>query len=124
MPSKRDCKVDANAFREQLHQDGQELGELLGWIFLGSVIYVDLCSLAERNSLEIRGKSKDNAESFDLRLELAANKVRFAGGKIKEDLQNGEITHIVIGDDNSRLKGIREQLKWYAVYSSISVRHI
>lgn len=116
MPSKRDYKVDVDVFREQLHQDGQDLGELPGWMFNGSTAYVDLGSLAERNGLKNRGKPED-AESFDIRLKLAANIVKFAGGKTTDDLQDRRITHIVVGDDGSRLKSIREQLKWYALHS-------
>ncbi|KAI9774767.1 MAG: DNA ligase (ATP) [Geoglossum umbratile] len=117
MPSEGDPKVDVDASREQLHQDGQDLGELLGWIFSESMAYVDLGSVAERNGLGDREKLGEEAESLDLRLKLAANVVRFAGGKITDDLRDRRITHVVMGDDHSRLKSIREQLKWYAAHS-------
>ncbi|KAH0538396.1 hypothetical protein FGG08_004996 [Glutinoglossum americanum] len=115
IPTKRDCKVDAHVFREQLHQDSQELGELPGWIFSGSTIYMDLSSLTERSGLGSGGRSQEKAESFDLRLRLAANIVRFAGGMIEENLQARGITHVVIGDDSSRVKRVREQLEWRQV---------
>jgi hypothetical protein len=120
MPSKHDHPVDADVFREQLHRESQDPNEPPGWIFSRSIVYVDLYSLAEQNGLKHGEESRENVESFDLRLQLAANIVKFAGGKITEDLQDRGITHIAIGDDSSRLGSIREQLKWYAIHSHLS----
>ncbi|KAH0565149.1 DNA ligase (ATP) [Trichoglossum hirsutum] len=115
MPYKHDHPVDADVFREQLHQEAQDLGEPPGWIFSRSIVYVDLHSLAKQNGLQRGEESGGNTEIFDLRLQLASNMVRFAGGRITEDLQDRAITHIIIGDDSSRLKSIRETLKWRQV---------
>jgi hypothetical protein len=117
MPSKRDNRLDIDELREQLHNDGQDLGELPGWMFSGSIAYLDLGSIAERNGLGVGEKMGEEVEGSDLRLKLAANTMRFAGGKTMDDLQDKRITHVVVGDDDSRMKGIREQLKWYAVHS-------
>ncbi|KAI9768243.1 MAG: DNA ligase (ATP) [Geoglossum simile] len=111
IPSKRDYKVDMDEFRKQLHDDSQDLGELPGWIFNGSIAYMDLSSAAERNGLGVREKLEGGVEGSDLRLKLAANTMGFAGGKTTDDFQDKWITHIVVGDDNFRLKSIREQLK-------------
>ncbi|KAI9820978.1 MAG: DNA ligase (ATP) [Thelocarpon impressellum] len=74
---------------ETVKQSLHEQQELCGWIFSGVAAFI---------------------EGGGMRLRLASNIFTFAGGRIVEDLDDSSLTHVVVGDDRSRLKSIRERM--------------
>ncbi|KAI9816809.1 MAG: DNA ligase (ATP) [Pycnora praestabilis] len=109
MPSKYDHCFDALKFKQELQKHGEDLGDFFTSMFSGLLIYLDKATLAQRNELGEEGSQSTRVP--DLKLNLAVNTVRFAGGKLSNDLSNESITHIVIGDDTSRVKSIRKTLQ-------------
>ena len=75
----------------QLEERGLDLEGLPGIMFRHSVVYVDQPS-----------------GSDDMELNFARQIVRFAGGQVPDDLDDLDITQIVVGQDPSRLKELRQ----------------
>ncbi len=112
MASENDHRFDATKFTTELEAHDHNFEQLIGWLFKGLVMYIDKPELAQRDDLN--GELSDILRPSDLRLQMASNTARFAGARLAEDLKNQNITHVVVGDDRSRLKSIREALKWQA----------
>jgi DNA ligase-4 len=72
-------------------------------MFRGLTIYFDKSPLDESDQM-LQQCSPEPA------LDLASSTVRFGSGKVTDDLNNTNITHIVIGKDRSRLQSIRETI--------------
>ncbi|KAI9683150.1 MAG: DNA ligase (ATP) [Trizodia sp. TS-e1964] len=109
MPIKRKSDFVAEEFIEELRSHGHEIGNLPGWIFAGLSIYLDLDTLAGRNSLNSSLPRSNDIDS-ELKLNSAGITLRFAGGRISQDIQDRKITHIVI-THRSRVNSIREVVK-------------
>ncbi|KAI9876992.1 MAG: DNA ligase (ATP) [Pleopsidium flavum] len=109
MPSETDHHFDPSKFRKELEAHDHGLGQLSGWMFKGLVMYIDKAEPAQRDGLN--GELYDIFGPSDLRLHMASNTARFAGARLAENLENQNITHVVVGNDRSRVKSIREALK-------------
>ncbi|KAF2758851.1 ATP-dependent DNA ligase [Pseudovirgaria hyperparasitica] len=87
--------------------DEIDMGGLPGCVFRGVVVYFDNGSsdtVMEDEDVCSTGK-EDKLSMF-----LATNIVRFGSGRTCGDLDDCNITHVVIGKDRSRLKDIRSQI--------------
>jgi hypothetical protein len=91
--------VSISQIRKELASQS-DTGEIAGWIFAGCVVFLDL----DPTELPIAA-SRPPAS----RLAMAGRLVRFAGGDLVGDLEQhlNKVTHVIIGDDRSRLKDIR-----------------
>jgi hypothetical protein len=89
MPKPAD-RLDRNSFFGQLTERGINLDEFPGVMFRHATVYFD----------KIPG-----SDDFDL--DLGQQIVRFASGKVVDNLENPKITHIVVGNDLSGLKQLR-----------------
>lgn len=110
MPTKRNSNFVAEEFKEELRSHGHEIDALPGWTFGGLTIYLDLDTLAERNGLNSNMPGSAHIDS-ELGLKSAGITIRFAGGRLSQDIQDKKITHIVVSD-RSRVNSIREVIKW------------
>ena len=104
MPAKYDQKFNPSDFRTELEEHDHDLGELPGWIFEGLLIYAD------RLSLNGEAPLAENASNF--RMKLACNTAKFAGARVTKELTKG-VTHVLIGEDRSRQRVLREQMSGY-----------
>ena len=102
MPTTFDPGFDSAKFRAELGEHEHELGNLPGWIFEGLLIYID--------DQDISGKTYLLQKDPGFRLKQACNTARFAGGRITYDLQDGGVTHILVGSDRSRIRALREKI--------------
>lgn len=103
-------EFNAAEFKKELEEHGHLLGDLPGWMFEGFFIYADKVSEALSNGAETNSvPGQDPAFSISpLRLSLALNTARFANGELTEDMDNEEITHVLVNGDRERTKKLRE----------------
>jgi DNA ligase-4 len=89
----------------QFKEHNPDLGETPGWMFHGLVVCFDKKekTIDELNS----DASIDDTYTYDLDTKLAGQIVYFAGGRLVDDLDDANVTHIVVGEDRERLKEIR-----------------
>ncbi|MDI1489443.1 MAG: DNA ligase (ATP) [Ramalina farinacea] len=92
MPTKFEHKFNSSEFRRELEDHGHGLEELPGWLFEGLLLYLD-----DRNGGMI----------------MIQNIARFAGAKMSDKLEEG-VTHIVIGEDQSRLRELRGKMSHFS----------
>ena len=85
-------------------------------MFTGLSIYID--KLAEPQETDIDGGSLSTLNPADLRLQIASNTAKFAGARPAGELDDQKVTHVVVGDDRSRLRNIRDSLQW-RVFSKV-----
>lgn len=95
---------DAAHFLMDLHDHGHDIGESRGWMFQGVHIYVDLLSST------IPDVTLLNTSGHDLRMRVAGNLVRFAGGKFADNLSDESITHILVDPSSPRLSMLRKSI--------------
>ena len=93
MPDSTNKTLEPSELFAQLEERGLDLDELPGVMFRNSVIYID-----------------QSPGSEDMDLDFARQIVTFAGGRIVENLDDSNITQIVIGQDRSRLKQLRQAI--------------
>jgi len=108
MLNKSEHDFDAAEFRDQMENHGHGLGELPGWMFGNLLLYMDNGSNTPANGLP-----SEQSVSFRLaalRFLQASNTARFSGAKITADITDEGITHVVVGEDRDRLRGLRERL--------------
>jgi hypothetical protein len=102
----------------QFLEHNSDLGETLGWMFCGLVVYFDKKG---KTIDELDGNaSTEDDYAYNLDTKLAAQIVYFAGGKLAEDLDNAEVTHVVVDEDRDRLKEIRGRISLLVFPSSRS----
>lgn len=111
MPSNTEDVFDVSDFLNQSEDHDLDLHELPGWMFRGLTIYLDKLSPADRPSQNGDGGPVRSFTS-DMELDLAGQVVRLAGGTVQEDLDDSNITHIVVGDDRSKVRRIRQTLSY------------
>jgi len=108
MPSEVDKTFDASKLLTQFHDHGVDFGDYPGWMFRRSVIYFD------------KPTNEPEGPSSNLDVDLLIQTVEFAGGRIVDDVEDREVTHIVVGEDRSRLKELRGIIsrfvshRWYS----------
>ena len=107
MPEKFEYNFEAQSFRDELEHHGEGLGDLPGWIFERSVLYVDEYTVegTKGNLWYNEGDIPDER----LRVKQAVDTARFAGAKVVHDVEDETITHIVVGADRDRVKTLRKQ---------------
>ena len=104
MPNKFDHDLDLLGFRDELEEHNLALGELPGWVFNGVLLYVD-----QHMS---NGSTPSHANGMDLRMRQACNTAGFAGANISDKLVEG-VTHVLIGDDQSRVRNLRDRVSQF-----------
>ena len=102
MPSKFESRFRLEELRTQLDEKHHDLGELPGWMFWRMVLYID--PLAEHSW------SPQQDQGILLRMKLASNMARFAGARMTGELNDQDITHIVVGYDRARWRELRRQI--------------
>lgn len=101
MPKKFESSFSVDKIKAQLNQHHHDFGELRGWIFSGMLIYVDpLAGLSQQQ--------QTLGSKLLLRMKLARTTAQFAGAKISRELQDNDITHVVVGDDRDRVRELRK----------------
>ncbi|KAI9831339.1 MAG: DNA ligase (ATP) [Sarea resinae] len=122
MPTKHQHAFDRLAFKHRLlssFTNSGDMHELPCWLFDGLVIYPDFATLNSSNELSVSPSSEkpktllSDKKDAKLGLRLACNTLRFAGASIVHDLSDQSITHILIGDDRTRVGTIRLALAEY-----------
>ena len=102
MPDKFEASLSTEGFKSQLDEHHANLGELPGWMFMGMLLYVDPLAKSARHQITESGTL--------LRMSLARTIAQFAGARITTDLNNGNVTHVVVGDDRDRLRELRKEI--------------
>jgi len=108
MPLKFNSRLDALRLRAELEAHNYDFGLPTCWIFQGLSIYVDRSQRASTDILN--GEAAGPVTVLDLRLQMASNTAGFAAARLVEDLKDENITHVVVGDNRSRLRSIRETI--------------
>lgn len=103
MQGKFEHEFDAMQFEAELEGHGNDLGELPGWLFKGSRLYLE----------QSTGESSTGQLEFEtaasLRIIQACNRARFAGAQITDQLTDEGITHVLV-ENNKALRALREAL--------------
>jgi hypothetical protein len=108
MPSKTDEPIQHDLLRQFLDHS-MDFGENPGLMFQGLVVYFD--KREERTIDQLNGDASTKQEDeYDLVTKLAAHIVTFAGGRASDNLNDPEVTHVVVSEDQARLKEIRQQI--------------
>ena len=102
MPSIVERSSRMEELRTQLDGKHQDLGELPGWMFGSMLLYIDLLAQYSRSPRQDQGTL--------LRMKLASNVARFAGARTTSDLNDQDITHIIVGDDKVRWRELRREI--------------
>lgn len=101
MPTKYEHTFNASNFRDELAAHKHELVQLPGWIFEGLLVYVD--------RQDRKGETLPTHKTPDFRMKQACNTARFAGARVTDELKDG-VTHVVVGQDRSRIRALREKV--------------
>ena len=109
MPRKFENHFEPSAFMKELEEHGNDLGDLSGWMFKSLVLYIGRGYQIKPNGVT-GGSLRESLSPEDLEFTLACNTARFAGAQVVTDLANERITHVIVGEDKSGLKPIRETL--------------
>lgn len=108
MPLNSDVKKGSIVLEQQLEKHGHDLGPHPGSMFKGLVLYFDgTTSPPIKNGLDDLTPSHHSGEK--LRMRMAYTTARFAGAVTVDDLQDEQITHVVV-DDSSDVKAIRQAI--------------
>ena len=105
MPTKSENKLHLSEYRTELERHTHNLRELTGWMFADLVLYPD------RDHLN--GSGITTSMDIDLEMRQACNTACFAGADISDALVEG-VTHVLIGKDRSRLKGLRASISRFS----------
>ena len=103
MPNKFEASFSTEGLKSQLDEHHVGLGELPGWMFMGMLFYIDPLAKSSRQEQTTESGAR-------LRMSLARTIAQFAGAKITIELENSDITHVVVGDDRERLRELRKAI--------------
>lgn len=95
-------------FEAELEGHGNDLGELPGWLFKGSRLYVYRYGLEQSTGESSTGQLEFETAA-SLRIIQACNRARFAGAQITDQLTDEGITHVLV-ENNKALRALREAL--------------
>lgn len=109
---------DAAAFLADLSDRGHalhgddDLKDKQGSMFTGLVVYIDTGAPLTADDMDVVADGDEN-ETVTTELELAANIIRFSGGRLSHAVGDPATTHVVapVGSGRTRLKDIRDALK-------------
>jgi DNA ligase-4 len=93
MPTEVDMDFDSTNLLTQFRDHGVDFSDYPGWMFRRAVIYFD--------------NQPQHGDNLDLEVHLLIQIVEFAGGRIVDDVEDRDVTHILVGEDRSRLKELR-----------------
>ncbi|KAF2838289.1 ATP-dependent DNA ligase [Patellaria atrata CBS 101060] len=97
---------DKSEFVEQVEANGLNAEELPAWMFRDVVVYLDK-PWADANSVtDLPVQTKP----LDIELELADQIITFCGGRVLGSLDDLSITHILVGEDRSRISNMRKEV--------------
>ena len=119
MPDKYEHTFSSGQFKTELADHGHDLGELPGWMFLGLLLYADYQDSYISNGSVPVTQAVESGES-KLRMKQALTTAKFAGAEFTTDLSAEGITHVLIGNDKSRAKTLRELISKYVLLESCS----
>ncbi|KAI9718425.1 MAG: hypothetical protein M1812_004146 [Candelaria pacifica] len=109
MPSKYDFEFDPAGFKKDMDNHQHSLGELRGWMFSGLVIYAD-CGISTEND-QLDNSTGSDTQGPDMRVALARNLARFAGAHIVHSIHDENTTHVLVSEDLSRVKNMRQAIQ-------------
>lgn len=107
MPDKFEHHFNSTEFKEELEEHGHSLGDLPGWMFEGLIIYADDNSMPTSNGTGPGSRLRQDAVS-SLKSSMALNTARFASAEVTNDINNEDITHVLVGGDRESTKKLRE----------------
>ena len=113
MPGKFEQAFNATEFRAELDEHKHDLGQPLGWLFEGLLLYVD--RPGRDSSSGISPAEQKTLDALDLRTKQACNTARFAGATFTDDLTDEDITQVLVWT-NKASRSLREILSRYVVY--------
>lgn len=119
MPSMANSQFDALKLMAELKVHDRDSGLSICWMFKGLSIYIDRPQHASTDTLN--GEAPGPMAALDLRLHMASNTARFAGAQLAEDIKDENITHVAVGDNRSRLRGIRATMSRCYPRPSLSI---
>lgn len=102
MPVKFEINLDATELLGQFEEHGLDFSPLPGWLFRGLVVYFDQGDVVMENG-------SGNVHEHD-EFEFVRQQVKFGAGVVADSLEEGVVTHIILGSDTSRLKVIRKTI--------------
>ncbi|KAL8999344.1 MAG: hypothetical protein Q9169_001770 [Polycauliona sp. 2 TL-2023] len=111
MPAKSESYADLAAVRRDLEEHTHDLQSLPGWLFRGLFIYFDNMERVLFNGDDAAVMTKtDWPIEVDSDLKQARGIATFLGARVAHHLGEDGITHVVVGQDKSRLRNIRHEL--------------
>lgn len=105
MPNKSEASFSLDELKRQLDEQHYDLDEPPGWMFRGTVMYMH----PPAEDFQCPQQEQD----VILRAKLASNVARFAGANITNDLDDTEITHIVVRANQNhrdRMRDLRQEV--------------
>jgi len=100
MPLTSDINLDATGLLNQFQDHHIDFGDPPGWLFRGVVAYFD------GGDVEMSSGHESHEDEF----EFMRQQIRFGRGEIVNGLEEGVVTHVIVGKDRSRLRAIREMV--------------
>lgn len=111
MPSKSDSRSTTMDFRAELHEHDHDLGQLPGWMFEGLLLLVVQSDHAEFHN-HSSSSPQPISKMLELRMKRACNIARFAGADLTADLDDDNVTHVVVGED-ANTRAVRQKISGY-----------
>lgn len=115
MPIKFEPKPATVNFRAELQEHEHDLGQLAGWIFEGLRILVIQSDDYQSSNHSVSGSQPIYKPHGD-RMKVICNIARFAGADVTADLNDEEVTHVVIGKDVKNMRAIRQMISRQACH--------
>jgi DNA ligase-4 len=109
MSTQLDMGFDSSKLLTQFHDHGVDFGDYLGWMFRRAVTYFAIAPKESYGSV---------SPSTSLDLHLLTQIVIFAGGRVVDDVEDKDVTHIVVGEDRSRLKELRNIISRFVLFGA------
>ena len=118
MTIKSEKASDTTQLKKQLLKHWEHMTDSIGWLFSDLSFYFDLLSFQGKplNGTANGQQESTNETNSEDQVYSFINIVRFAGGRISNDLRDKSVTHVVIGENRSRARMIREAIKGYVDY--------
>ena len=112
MPNKSEPKSTTMNFRSELQEHEHDLGQLPGWMFEGLLLLVVRPDHAEFYNQSSPAISK----ALELRINRACIIARFAGADLTVDLNDEDITHVVV-EENTNTRAVRRKISRYIFFA-------
>ena len=113
MPNKFEHTFSSNQFRDELEQHGCNLSALPGQMFEKSVIYPEQAAETASWMGKTDHHQQEGRFSTDLFIRQACLTAQFGGAQVVHDLKPEGATHVLVGNNRSRIQGIRERISTY-----------